>query len=94
MKNQFSITQAAFSTRGRAKTRLLSVGMTNTHISNEEIMVVCPRIAETNAAALPCEVDRVKFGTSLIDDLGAQSVDFLDFVFRPEQVAVAVSKPS
>ena len=44
--------------------------MTNTHISKEEIMVVYPRIAETMAAALPCEVERVKFGASLIDDLG------------------------
>jgi len=42
--------------------------MTNTHISKEEIMGVYPRIAETIAAALPCEVERVKFKASLIDD--------------------------
>jgi hypothetical protein len=30
--------------------------MTITHLSKEEIMVVYPRIAETIAAALPCEV--------------------------------------
>jgi hypothetical protein len=47
--------------------------MTNTHISKEEIMVVYPRIAETIAAALPYEVERVervKLEVSLIDDLG------------------------
>ena len=58
----------------------------NTHITNEEIMAVYPRIAETIAAALPCEVERVKLEASLIDDLGAQSIDFLDIVFRLERL--------
>lgn len=48
-------------------------------------MAVYPRIAETIAAALPCEVERVKLEASLIDDLGAQSIDFLDIVFRLER---------
>jgi acyl carrier protein len=59
--------------------------MTNTHITRDEIMGVYPRIAEIIAAALPCEVERVKLEASLIDDLGAQSIDFLDIVFRLER---------
>jgi acyl carrier protein len=59
--------------------------MTNTHITKEEIMAVYPKIAEIIAAALPCEIERVKPEASLIDDLGAQSIDFLDIVFRIER---------
>jgi acyl carrier protein len=59
--------------------------MTNTPITKEEIMVVYPKIAEIIAAALPCELERVKPEASLIDDLGAQSIDFLDIVFRIER---------
>jgi acyl carrier protein len=59
--------------------------MTNTHITKEEIMAVHPKIAEIIAAALPCETERVKLEASLIDDLGAQSIDFLDIVFRLER---------
>ena len=66
--------------------------MTNTDISKEEIMAVYPKIAEIIAAALPCEIERVKLETSLIDDLGAQSIDFLDIVFRLAR-AVTVKIP-
>ena len=59
--------------------------MTNTSITKEEIMAVYPKIAEIIAAALPCEIERVKLEASLIDDLGAQSIDFLDIVFRLER---------
>src|SRR5215472_9545600 len=59
--------------------------MTNTDITKEEILAVYPKIAEIIAAALPCEVERVKLEASLIDDLGAQSIDFLDIVFRLER---------
>jgi acyl carrier protein len=59
--------------------------MTNTHITQEEITAVYPKIAEIIAAALPCEIERVKPEASLIDDLGAQSIDFLDIVFRLER---------
>ncbi len=59
--------------------------MTNTHITKEEMMAVYPKIAEIIAAALPCEIERVKPEASLIDDLGAQSIDFLDIVFRIER---------
>jgi acyl carrier protein len=68
--------------------------MTHTHMAKEEIMVVYPRIAEAIAAALPCEVKRVKFEASLIEDYGAQSIDFLDVAFRLARAAAAVSKPS
>jgi acyl carrier protein len=59
--------------------------MTTTNISKEEIVAVYPKIAEIIAAALPCEIERVKPEASLIDDLGAQSIDFLDIVFRLER---------
>jgi acyl carrier protein len=59
--------------------------MTNTPITKEEIMAVYPRIAGIIAAALPCELERVKPEASLIDDLGAQSIDFLDIIFRIER---------
>jgi acyl carrier protein len=59
--------------------------MTNTPITKEETMAVYPKIAEIIAAALPCELERVKPEASLIDDLGAQSIDFLDIIFRIER---------
>jgi acyl carrier protein len=61
------------------------MNMTNTNISKEEITEVYPKVAEIIAAALPCEIERVKPEASLIDDLGAQSIDFLDIVFRLER---------
>ena len=59
--------------------------MTNTEVIKEEIMAVYPRIAEIIADALPCDLEKVKLTSSLIDDLGAQSIDFLDIVFRLER---------
>jgi acyl carrier protein len=59
--------------------------MTNTTINKEEIMAVYPKIAGIIADALPCDLERVKLDASLIDDLGAQSIDFLDIVFRLER---------
>jgi acyl carrier protein len=59
--------------------------MTNTLITKEDIQAVYPKIAEIIAAALPCEIERVKLDASLIDDLGAQSIDFLDIIFRLER---------
>ena len=46
---------------------------------------VYPKVAETMADALGCDVDKVKLDASLIDDLGAESIDFLDIVFRLER---------
>ena len=59
--------------------------MTNTNITKEEIMAVFPKVAETMADALACDKDRVKLNSSLINDLGAESIDFLDIVFRLEK---------
>ena len=59
--------------------------MTDIQISKEEILAVYPKVAEIIAAALPCEIERVKPEASLIDDLGAQSIDFLDIIFRVER---------
>ena len=59
--------------------------MTNTNVTKEEIMAVFPKVAETVADALACEKERVKLEASLIDDLGAESIDFLDIVFRLER---------
>ncbi|MCZ7563532.1 MAG: acyl carrier protein [Burkholderiales bacterium] len=54
-------------------------------ITQEEIMAVFPAVAETMADALGCEVDQVTLKASLIEDLDAESIDFLDMVFRLER---------
>ena len=59
--------------------------MTNTNMTKDEILAVFPKVAETMADALGCEVEKVKLEASLIDDLGAESIDFLDIVFRLER---------
>jgi len=56
--------------------------MTDTNITKEDILAIHPKVAETIAAALGCEVEQVKLEASLIDDLGAQSIDFVDILFR------------
>ena len=59
--------------------------MTNTNITKEEIAAIFPKVAETMADALGCDLEKVKLEASLIDDLGAESIDFLDIVFRLER---------
>src|SRR6266851_2783997 len=59
--------------------------MTNTDITKEEIMAVFPKVGATIADALACDAERVKLDASLINDLGAESIDFLDIVFRLER---------
>jgi len=59
--------------------------MTNINITKEEIAAVFPKVAEIMASALGCEVEEVKADSSLIEDLGAESIDFLDIVFRLER---------
>src|SRR5437667_598457 len=51
---------------------------TNNNITKEEIEAIFPRVAEIMADALGCDVEQVKLEASLIDDLGAESIDFLD----------------
>jgi acyl carrier protein len=54
-------------------------------ITREEIDAIYPTVAATVADALGCEVEEVKPEVSLIDDLDAESIDFLDMVFRLER---------
>ena len=54
-------------------------------ITQAEVDKVYPTVAKTIADALGCELDEVKADASLIDDLGAESIDFLDLVFRRER---------
>src|SRR5580765_3348793 len=58
---------------------------TNNNITKEEIAAIFPKVAEIMADALGCDVEQVKLEASLIDDLGAESIDFLDIVFRLER---------
>ena len=59
--------------------------MSNPTITKEEINAIFPKVADTVADALGCEVEKVKPDSSLINDLGAESIDFLDIVFRLER---------
>src|SRR6516162_8157868 len=59
--------------------------MSNSNISKEAIMAIFPKVADTIADALGCDVEKVKLDSSLIADLGAESIDFLDIVFRLER---------
>ena len=54
-------------------------------ISQAEVDAVYPTVAKTIADALGCELDEVRPDASLINDLGAESIDFLDLVFRLER---------
>jgi acyl carrier protein len=59
--------------------------MTQTEITKEEIMAVYPTVAATIADALGCDPEDVKLDVSLIEGLDAESIDFLDLVFRLER---------
>jgi len=59
--------------------------MAQQEITRGEIMAVFPTIAETMADALGCDVDDIKLDVSLIEGLDAESIDFLDMVFRLER---------
>ncbi|HOM12719.1 MAG TPA: acyl carrier protein [Rubrivivax sp.] len=54
-------------------------------ISQAQIDEVYPKVAQIVADALGCEADEVKPKSSLIADLDAESIDFLDLVFRLEK---------
>jgi acyl carrier protein len=56
--------------------------MKDTNITKDEILGVFPQVAQTVADAIGCELEKVKLESSLIDDLGAESIDFVDIVFR------------
>ena len=59
--------------------------MSTNNITKEDIMAIFPKVAATMADALGCDLERVKLDASLIDDLGAESIDFLDIIFRLER---------
>lgn len=59
--------------------------MTALAISKEDIMAVFPTVQQTIADALGCEVEDIKLDVSLIEGLDAESIDFLDMVFRLER---------
>ena len=54
-------------------------------VTQDEIMAVYPKVAETMADALGCDVEDIKPDVSLIEGLDAESIDFLDMVFRLER---------
>jgi acyl carrier protein len=59
--------------------------MVQQEITREEIMAVFPTVAATMADALGCDLEDIKLDVSLIDGLNAESIDFLDMVFRLER---------
>ena len=59
--------------------------MAQTEITKEEIMAVYPKVAETMADALGADIEDIKLDVSLIEGLDAESIDFLDMVFRLER---------
>ena len=59
--------------------------MAQLEITKEEISAIYPTVAATIADALGCDADEVTPQASLIEDLNAESIDFLDIVFRLER---------
>ena len=59
--------------------------MAQMNVTTDEIMAVFPKVARTMADALGCDVDQVKLDVPLIEGLDAESIDFLDIVFRLER---------
>ena len=59
--------------------------MSEQAINQAEIDAVFPKVAQVVADALGCELDEVTPKASLIADLDAESIDFLDLVFRLEK---------
>jgi acyl carrier protein len=56
--------------------------MNDITITQEEIQAIFPKVAETIADAIGCDVEKVKPDSSLIEHLGAESIDFVDIIFR------------
>ncbi len=59
--------------------------MAPAEITKDEIDAVYPTVAATVADALGCDPEDVKLDVSLIEGLDAESIDFLDLVFRLER---------
>ena len=56
-----------------------------TDINRDEVLAVYPKVAETMADALGCDVEQLQLDVPLIEGLDAESIDFLDIVFRLER---------
>jgi acyl carrier protein len=59
--------------------------MTQDAITKDEIAAVYPKVAQVIADALGVDVGEVKLDVPLIEGLDAESIDFLDLVFRLER---------
>ena len=59
--------------------------MAQREITGEEIAAVYPKVAQIIADALGVEAAQVKLDVPLIEGLDAESIDFLDLVFRLER---------
>ena len=59
--------------------------MAEKEITTEEIAAVYPKVAEIIADALGVDAGEVKLDVPLIEGLDAESIDFLDLVFRLER---------
>ena len=59
--------------------------MSNENITQAEITAIFPKVSETMGEALGCDLAEVTPTASLINDLGAESIDFLDIIFRLER---------
>lgn len=59
--------------------------MTNENITPTDVAAIYPQVVAIIADALACDPAKVKLDASLINDLAAESIDFLDIVFRLER---------
>ena len=59
--------------------------MAQREITREEIAAVYPKVAQIIADALGVDAAQVKLDVPLIEGLEAESIDFLDLVFRLER---------
>jgi acyl carrier protein len=59
--------------------------MPNHEVTKDEIAAIYPKVAAIVSDALGRDSAEVKPDASLISDLGAESIDFLDIVFRLER---------
>ena len=59
--------------------------MAQREITREEIAAVYPKVAQIIADALGVDAAEVKLDVPLIEGLDAESIDFLDLVFRLER---------
>ena len=62
------------------------MSMGSLEISREDILGVYSQVSSVLADALNCDVGQVRLDASLIDELGAESIDFLDITFRLERL--------